>query len=130
MEAVAGSVLEQRGGHLGAAGVLDADEQHLRHRLLDGAFCGGECGEPVSGEPFGLRAPGSSEPERSRPGGVVHLGPDLDVDRFRQVLPLLAADPAAVRAFSLDPEMALLGEFADMLDQSKEQAKSSMAELR
>jgi hypothetical protein len=60
-----------------------------------------------------------------------HLGPDLGVDTFRQVLPLLAADPAALRAFaSLDPEMAQLGELADMLDQSKEQANSSMAEMR
>lgn len=60
-----------------------------------------------------------------------HLGPNLDVDTFRQVLPLLAADPAALRAFaSLDPEMAQLSELADMLDQSKEMANSSMVEMR
>lgn len=60
-----------------------------------------------------------------------HLGPNLDVDTFRQVLPLLAADPAALRAFaSLDPEMAQLSELADILDQSKEMANSSMVEMR
>ena len=29
-----------------------------------------------------------------------HLGPDLDVDTFRQILPLLTTDPAAIRALA------------------------------
>lgn len=60
-----------------------------------------------------------------------YLGPDLDVDTFRQILPLLTTDPAAIRALAgLDPEMAPLCEFADVLDLGKEQADSSMAEMR
>jgi hypothetical protein len=46
-------MIEQACRHLGAAGIVHADEQHFRGGLHD-CFLGlGQCGEPVNGEPQG-----------------------------------------------------------------------------
>jgi hypothetical protein len=44
---------EQRGGHLAAAGVVHAQEQHFRCGLADRALGLGQGGERVGGEVFG-----------------------------------------------------------------------------
>lgn len=60
------------------------------------------------------------------------LGPNLDIDAFRQLLPTLtSADPDALRATArLDPTMAGLEQFADLLEQTRENGESSMGGLR
>jgi hypothetical protein len=61
-----------------------------------------------------------------------YLSPDMDLEQFRQVMPILTRmDPEALRALArLDPGMAELAEFADVLDEGHERASSSMAEMR
>lgn len=61
-----------------------------------------------------------------------YMSPDVDLDQFRQLLPILATlDPEALRALAgIDPEMAELPEFADVLDQGHETANSTMTEMR
>jgi hypothetical protein len=44
-------VVQQRGGHLASAGVVDTDEQHLGHVLHDGSFGLAKGAQPVAGEP-------------------------------------------------------------------------------
>ena len=50
---VAGVVLEEAEGHLGAAGVVGAQEQHGRLAVVDVAFDPGQGLEPLPGEPLG-----------------------------------------------------------------------------
>jgi hypothetical protein len=50
MEAALGVVVEQGGGHLAAAGVVDTDEQHLGHLFDDGSFGLGEGAQLLAGE--------------------------------------------------------------------------------
>ena len=50
---VAGEVAEPAGGHLGTAGVVDAQEQHAGSRGGEPAFDPGEGPEPFPGEPLG-----------------------------------------------------------------------------
>ncbi|CDZ91523.1 hypothetical protein RHRU231_840052 [Rhodococcus ruber] len=55
VDAATGVVIQQGGGHLGAAGVVHTDEQHLRNVLGDGAFGLGQCGQAFGGEARGER---------------------------------------------------------------------------
>lgn len=48
----AGAVAQEGGGHLGASGVVDADEQHFGVGVLGGALGLGGCGQPVGGEAY------------------------------------------------------------------------------
>ena len=61
-----------------------------------------------------------------------HLGVDVDLEHFREVLSMvLTMDSTALRAVAgSHPDMAQLEEFADILDQTHEQASSTMSELR
>lgn len=60
------------------------------------------------------------------------MNPSLDPDKLRQGVALLnTLPPEALRTMAeLDPQMAELSEFADVLDESHEHATSGMAELR
>lgn len=60
------------------------------------------------------------------------MSPELDPDQLRQAVSILTTmPPDAMRALAqLDPKMTDLNEFADVLDQTHEQASSSMTELR
>ncbi len=51
MDPALGVMIQERGGHLGAAGVVDADEQDLGDVLHDGSFGLGEGAELLAGEP-------------------------------------------------------------------------------
>lgn len=61
-----------------------------------------------------------------------HLGPDLNIEQFRQMLPMLTStDPEALRVLArLNPDMAELEQFADVLDQTRATSESSMVEMR
>lgn len=61
-----------------------------------------------------------------------YLSPDLDLDQFRQLMPIMSAmDPEALRNLAhLSPEMAELEQFAAVLDEGHNQANSSMDEMR
>ena len=50
---VAGEVVEEPEGHLGAAGVVGAQEQHHRHPDVVLAFDLGQRAQPLAGEPLG-----------------------------------------------------------------------------
>lgn len=60
------------------------------------------------------------------------MGAHEDIELYRQMLAMIPTmDPDALRAMaSIDPSMAQLSEFADVLDTTREQAKSSMAEMK
>ncbi len=60
-----------------------------------------------------------------------YLNPDLDPEQLRQLIPLLELDPNALRAVSATvPDMGPLSEFANVLDQARDTADSSMEEMR
>jgi hypothetical protein len=50
MDLALGVMVEEGGGHLAAAGVVDTDEQDLRHVFDDGSFGLGQCAQLLAGE--------------------------------------------------------------------------------
>jgi hypothetical protein len=60
------------------------------------------------------------------------MSPDLDLEQFRQFLPLLTSlNPEQIRAIaSADPELAEFSELADIVDDSHNAANTGMAEIR
>ena len=79
MDAVLGAQLHEPGGHLAAAGVVDADEQHLGHVLRHEPLRLGECFEPFTGEP--VREHGHEDIHPARAEQVERLG-DVALDRL------------------------------------------------
>jgi hypothetical protein len=60
------------------------------------------------------------------------MSPDLDLEQFRQLLPLLTSlSPEQIRAIAAaDPELAEFSELADIVDDSHNAANTGMAEIR
>jgi len=79
---------EQGGGHLRAARVVHADEQHLRHRLTGRTRGLGECGEAFGSEPAG-----EGDQVGVDAGGAPQRGVGLEDDPFDG---LLGDDPAVL----------------------------------
>ena len=79
MDAASGAQLDEPGRHLAAAGVVDADEQHLGHLLRHEPLRLGECLQPLARE--AMREHGHEDVDLARAEQVDRLG-DVALDRL------------------------------------------------
>jgi hypothetical protein len=77
MDSALGVMVEQGGGHLAAAGVVDTDEQDLGHVFDDGSFGLGEGAQLLAGEPVNEQGDEVDHPCPREPAdGLIHVAFD------------------------------------------------------